>query len=131
MIALDTNILLRLITRDDAAQVARVTRFLEEVRGQTLLVTDLVLAEVVWTLLRLYRWPPAAVAETVRTLLGKPDVEFEDRDRVAAALKAFSAGADFVDQLIVETARTQGCSQLATFDAELVQRHPGFVVQPK
>lgn len=131
MIALDTNVLLRLLTHDDPAQLAAIERFFAAHPDETFLVSDLVLAETVWTLRAAFRWERPQIAAALRRLAGKPDVEFADRDHVAAALKALEAGGDFADELIVGRAREDGCASLATFDTALQARHPKFALQPK
>ena len=131
MIALDTNLLLRLLTHDDPAQLAALGRFFTAHPGETFLVPDVVLAEAVWTLRSGFRWDRPQIAAALRRLAGKPDVEFADRDHVAAALKALEAGGDFADELIVGRAREDGCASLATFDTALQARHPKFALQPK
>jgi len=131
MIALDTNILLRLLTHDDPAQLAALGRFFTARPGEMFLVPDVVLVEVVWTLRSGFRWDRPQIVAALRQLAAKPDVRFADRDRVTAALKALEADGNFADELIVGLAREEGCSALATFDLALKERHPGFVVRPK
>jgi len=131
MIALDTNILLRLLTHDDPAQLAAIGRFFTAHPDETFLVPDIVLVEAVWTLRSAFRWDRGQIAAALRRLAAKPDVKFADQDRVTAAIKAFEAGGDFADELIVGLAREEGCSALASFDLALKERHPGFVVLPK
>jgi predicted nucleic-acid-binding protein len=131
VIALDTNILLRLVTHDDPAQLAAIERFVGAHPDETFMVPDLVLAEVVWTLRAKFRWERPQIAAALRRLATKPDVRFADRDHVTAGIDALEAGGDFADELIVGAARAQGCMRLATFDAGLAARHPGFAVRPK
>lgn len=131
MIALDTNVLLRLLTHDDPAQLAAIERFFDAHPGETFLVPDLVLAEVVWTLRTGFRWERPQIASALRRLAAKPDVGFADRDQIIDALTALEAGGDFADELIVARAQADGCSALATFDTALQGRHPDFVIRPK
>lgn len=131
MIALDSNVLLRLLTHDDPAQLAAIERFFDAHPDETFLVPDVVLVEAVWTLRSAFRWDRPQIAAALRRLAAKPDVRFADRDHVTSAIKAFEAGGDFADELIVGLARKEGCSALATFDIALKERHPGFVVWPK
>ena len=131
MIALDTNLLLRLLAHDDAGQLAAIERFFKLHADETFFVPDIVLVEAVWTLRSAFRWDSARTTAALRQLAAKPDVEFEARDRVAAALKALAAGGDFADELIVGSGRGHDCTGLGTFDAGLAARHRGFAVQPK
>jgi len=130
VIALDTNVLLRLLTHDDARQLAAVVRFMEAHPGEDYFVSDLVLVETVWALFRLYRWPRASVQAALRFIEEKPDLEVEDRARFGAALRGFAAGADLADELIITQAREAECTALATFDTALLQRHASFAVKP-
>ncbi|MCX7011864.1 MAG: type II toxin-antitoxin system VapC family toxin [Candidatus Sumerlaeota bacterium] len=130
MIALDTNILVRLLLQDDQAQLAAIVSFLEGHEGERYWVSDIVWAEVVWTLLRGARWRPAQVAAALRRVAERADVLFEDWERFDGAVKALDEGGDFADRLIVEAARKQGCSRLLSLDRALLERHPDFVTKP-
>ena len=88
MIALDTNIIVRLLTHDDPAQLAAIERFFDAHPDETFLVPDLVLAEAVWTLRTTFRWERQQIAAAIRRLASKPDVGFADQDQVMAALRA-------------------------------------------
>ena len=88
MIGIDTNILLRLWLNDAPAQNKRIDALLAE-HGNTpgsLLVTDVVLAEALWTLRSAYQQDKAAQALAVHSLLDETAFAFEDRDAVAMAL---------------------------------------------
>jgi predicted nucleic-acid-binding protein len=131
MIALDTNIIVRLLTHDDPAQLAAIARFFERNTEEEFLVPDLVLAEVVWTLRTTFHWERPQIAAALRRLAAKPDVGFADQDHLNAALKAMETGGDFADALIVARVQADGCSALASFDIDLARRHPDFVINPK
>lgn len=128
MIALDTNVLLRLLTHDNRTQLAAIGRFFAAHDRETFFVPDVVLVETVWTLRAAYGWKPLQIAAGLRQLAAKPDLELAERERFSAALKALETGADFADELILGAAREQGCSAMATFDVPLQKRHPQFVV---
>jgi predicted nucleic-acid-binding protein len=81
-------------------------------------------------LLRLYRFSRQEVCTILRDFLGKTDVVFEDEAAVSAAVHEMEAGGDLADTLIVAKAREHGCSGVATFDEDLVRRHPNFAVRP-
>ena len=131
MIALDTNVIVRLLTHDDPAQLAPIGRFFDTHPEETFLVPDLVLAEVVWTLRTTFRWERLQIAAALRRLAAKPDVGFSDQDHLNAALKAMEAGGDFADALIIARAQADGCSALVSFDIDLARRQPDFVIKPK
>jgi predicted nucleic-acid-binding protein len=131
MIALDTNVIVRLLTHDDPAQLASIGRFFDTHPEETFLVPDLVLAEVVWTLRTTFRWERLQIAAALRRLAAKPDVVFSDQDHLNAALKAMEAGGDIADALIIARAQADGCSAVVSFDIDLARRQPDFVIKPK
>ena len=126
MIAVDTNVLLRYLLRDDEAQAARARRvFTSEER---VLITDLVLAETLWTLAgRRYRAAKADLIAVVDSLLQDPGVRFEDDEVIWSALQSFrETDADFADALIVHKALKtaaidDGLTAIYTFDAAALQ----------
>lgn len=119
MIGIDTNILLRLWLDDDPAQNARIDAMLQE-HGRTpgsLLVTDVVLAEAVWTLRSAFDQPKAAQLIAVRSLLDEAAFAFEDREAVSLAADLFERGScGFSDCLVVAKHARYGCHFTATFD---------------
>lgn len=130
MIALDTNILVRFITRDEPSQAAEAEHFLRQAK-EDFFVSVPVLLELVWLLDRRFQFDRDEIAQVLRALYERADFVFEDAPHVVAAVSAFERGADFADHLIYERALAQGCSRLATFDEDLAGRHPHFVVSPR
>lgn len=122
MAAADTNLLLRLILRDDAAQTAAA----EAVIAQGAWTSHLALAEAVWVLQSVYGRSPAALAEAVTLLLDASVVAVEHPGVVRAALVLFRKHPrlGFSDCLLVEQARAAGQEPLGTFDRGLA-RLPG------
>ena len=119
MIGIDTNILLRLWLNDDPAQNRRIDTLLAAQGGMpgSLLVTDVVLAEAVWTLKAAFDQDKNAQSIAVRSLLEETAFAFEDREAVSAALSLFqSASCGFADCLVVAKHARQGCDFTATFD---------------
>jgi predicted nucleic-acid-binding protein len=117
MHAVDTNVLVRLITRDDARQAAAAEAFVA--RGAW--VSHLVLAETTWVLSAAYELPAARIAVAVEMLLNHRDLAIQDPDVVAAALENFRAkpALGFSDCLVLEIARRAGHLPLGTFDKAL------------
>ena len=130
MIGIDTNILLRLWLNDDAAQNKRIDTLLAT-HGSlpgSLLVTDVVLVEAVWTLKSAFEQDRHAQLIAVRSLLHEIAFAFEDRDAVAAALSLFEAGScGFADCLVVAKHARHGCDFTATFDRGM-RKLPGVSV---
>jgi predicted nucleic-acid-binding protein len=122
MIGIDTSILLRLWLNDAPAQNRRIDAQLVE-RGSTpesVLVTDVVLAEALWTLRSAYQQDKAAQCLAVHSLLDETAFVFEDRDAVAKALEMFESHAcGFSDCLVAAKHRQHGCKFTATFDRSM------------
>ena len=130
MIGIDTNILLRLWLNDDRAQSKRIDQLLAEHGGLpgSLLVTDVVLVEAVWTLKSAFEQDKHAQLIAVRSLLEETAFAFEDREAVAAALTLFESGScGFADCLVVAKHARQGCDFTATFDRGM-RKLPGVKV---
>lgn len=122
MIGLDTNILLRLWLNDDPAQNKRIDSLLAE-HGSTpgsLLLTDVVLAEAVWTLRSAFDQDKAAQLTALRSLLDESAFAFEDREVVGKAVLLFEqSSCGFSNCLIVARHAQLGCEFTATFDRGL------------
>jgi predicted nucleic-acid-binding protein len=130
MIGIDTNILLRLWLNDDPVQSKRIDQLLAEHGGLpgSLLVTDVVLVEAVWTLKSAFEQEKHAQLIAVRSLLEETAFAFEDREAVAAALTLFESGScGFADCLVVAKHARQGCDFTATFDRGM-RKLPGVKV---
>ena len=117
MRALDTNVLVRLVTRDDARQVAAAEDFV----APGAWVSCLVLAEAVWVLSAVYELGPTQIATAVQMLLNHNDLTLQDADAVSAALAHYRRRPrlGFSDCLVLEVARKAGHLPLGTFDREL------------
>ncbi len=117
MRAVDTNVLVRLLTRDDAAQTAAAERFIA--RGAW--VPHLTLAETTWVLASVYDRGSREIASAVEMLLEHEQLTLQDADAVAAALDHYRRrpSLSFSDCLVLEIARKAGHLPLGTFDRSL------------
>jgi predicted nucleic-acid-binding protein len=117
MRAVDTNVLVRLISRDDAAQVTAAEAFV----APGAWVPHLALAEAMWVLESVYALKPAQIATAVEMLLHHKDLTLQDAEAVAAALARFRArpALGFSDCLVLEVSRKAGHLPLGTFDRRL------------
>lgn len=117
MKAIDTNVLVRLITRDDARQVAAAENFIE--KGAW--VSVLALAEATWVLNTVYELDAAQLATAVEMLLNHASLVLQDQDAVAGALKNFRAkpSLGFSECLMLALAKKAGHLPLGTFDRGL------------
>ncbi|MGH9479920.1 MAG: PIN domain-containing protein [Terriglobales bacterium] len=123
---LDTNVLLRLLVPDDAAQAAAAERLMAACeRGEvTAVVTDLVLAECIFVLESFYKRSRAAITAALLPLISHPGIETPRRAICIDALERFQRSRlHFVDCWLVATATADGLP-LATFDRALA-RQPG------
>lgn len=132
MIALDTNVLLRLLVTDAEDEAVRQRRTAErvidfaETGGEPLFVSEIVLCEAVWAMRARYRVPRAEIRSSLASLLSTKHLAFAAPERLTRALAAFAAGrGDFADYLIREHARVAGCEAVVTFDQALL-REDGF-----
>lgn len=122
MIAIDTNVLLRLWLRDDDAQFERAAKLLAPLQGEVaaVLLCDVVLAEAVWALRAAYRRSREEIATALEATLAQPAYAFEDRAAVQTAVQAFQASsADFADCLVAAKAACAGAEFTATFDRNM------------
>ncbi len=117
MRAVDTNVLVRLVTRDDARQVAAAEAFVA--KGAWL--SHLVLAEATWVLASVYQRARTDIATAVDMLLKHRDLTVQDAEVVSAALAEFRKrpALGFSDCLVLEIAHKAGHLPLGTFDAAL------------
>ena len=117
MRAVDTNVLVRLVVRDDADQV----RVAEEFVAAGAWVSQLVLAETMCVLDAVYERTPEQIATAVDMLLNHRQLTVQDSDVVAAAIESFRKrpSLGFSDCLVLEIARKVGNLPLGTFDREL------------
>jgi predicted nucleic-acid-binding protein len=119
MRAVDTNVLVRLIVRDDPQQVQAAERFIA--RGAW--VSHLALAETIWVLDAVYERTAEQIASAVEMLLNHKELTLQDADAVTVALKSFRnrPALGFSDCLVVEIARKAGYVPLGTFDRALAK----------
>jgi predicted nucleic-acid-binding protein len=119
MRAVDTNVLVRLLTRDEPKQVAVADAFVQHGAW----VSVLALAEATWVLTAVYERDARQVARAVEMLLNHQHLTLQDPEVVAAALETFRRRPTlgFSDCLLVELARKAGHLPLGTFDRALSQ----------
>jgi predicted nucleic-acid-binding protein len=117
MRALDTNVLVRLVTRDDRKQVAAAESFVS--KGAW--VSTLVLMEATWVLTAVYELTHAEISTAIDMLLHHKNFTIQEPDSVAAALERYRSrpALGFSDCLILETARKAGHLPLGTLDRNL------------
>jgi predicted nucleic-acid-binding protein len=119
MRAIDTNVLVRLITRDDPRQARSADDFIEKGAWVCLLA----LVEAVWVLSAIYKLDPRQQATAIEMLLNHTYLSIQDSDVAASALALFRAkpSLGFSDCLMLELARKAGHLPLGTFDRTLAR----------
>lgn len=128
MKALDTNVLVRFILRDDARQAEMARKYIASAAaaGEVLLVSTPVLCELVWVLEDCYGHSRQEQAAVIEKILRVAQFAFEDKELLFQALADFTKGrADFADYVIGRIARRHGCTETVTFDKAL-QGEPGY-----
>jgi len=107
--AIDTNVLLRLMTGDDAGQTHVARSLIDE----DFVLTATVLIETAWVLRSRYGWSRAALAQGLRMVVDLPHA-VSVPDHASWAIGRLEAGADFADMMHIATAA--GATRFATFD---------------
>jgi predicted nucleic-acid-binding protein len=116
MIAIDTNILVRFLTRDDEAQHLKSV---ELFRNNHVLILDTVWMESEWVPRYAYDFPAAQIVSAFRGVLGLPEVTTENTSRILSALDWHQAGFDFADALHLAGAKETDA--FYTFDQGFIQ----------
>ncbi|MFN7413702.1 MAG: PIN domain-containing protein [Dolichospermum sp.] len=125
MIGLDTNILVRYLTKDDDQQWYQAIKIVEG--GEQCFITNVVICELIWVLRsKTYNFSKEEISNIVEIMLQCAVFEWENRSVIYQALQRFKHGnADFSDYLIGAVAQQFGCTITATFDRKL-KNEKGF-----
>ena len=117
-VTLDTNVLVRLATQDDPVQAALALRVLQ--KATLIAVPTVALCEMVWVLLRGYRYTPLQVAHALRSLLQVRQVVCHT-PAVLAGLALLEGGSDFADGVIAFEGSVLGGTEFVSFDQQAVK----------
>ena len=119
MRAVDTNVIVRLIVRDDAVQTQKAEAFIADGAW----VSALVLAESIWVLESIYGLNKTQIHTTVSMLLEHQQLVMQETDVIRSALKDYAAntGVSFTDCLVVSIAKKNGHTPVGTFDKKLAK----------
>ena len=119
MLAVDTNVLVRLLARDDARQAKAADQFI----AKGAWVSHLVLAETLWVLESVYDRGAAQIIEALKLLMAHESLVLQDAETVGLALAQFQLkpALGFSDCLVLEIARKAGHMPLGTFDRALAR----------
>ena len=117
MIAVDTNLLVRFLVRDDEKQAQRAHKVMEQ---EAVFITKTVLLETEWVLRYTYEFDRVAVATALEKICGLPQAIIEDPNSVHQALDWLKTGFDFADAL--HLAVSQHAQTFYSFDRELIKK---------
>jgi predicted nucleic acid-binding protein len=119
MRAVDTNVLLRLVTRDNPEQARLADAYISGGAW----VSHLALAECAWALGTLYQRSHDKIADSIEMLLGHVELTLQDPETVAAAVALYRRrpGLGFSDCFLLEIARKAGHLPLGSFDRDLAK----------
>jgi len=129
MLGVDTNVLVRYLTRDDKSQYEKARRLIDRelAKGEPVLLSLLVLLETEWVLRSRYELAKEDIVTAFSALLDTADLALEDEPSVENAVYSWkNSAADFADCLIEARNRRLGCRATATFDGRAL-KVPGFI----
>jgi predicted nucleic-acid-binding protein len=125
-IALDTNLLVRLLTNDDPAQARQVADLIDTSAACFVPIT--VVLELEWVLRGAYQLRREAIIQALRGLIAIRHLHLEQEEQVLQALDAYAQGLDFADAL--HLLRSEGCAALVSFDRAFVRRASELSLSP-
>jgi predicted nucleic-acid-binding protein len=123
MIGIDTNLLVRYLTQDDAAQSKQSARIIDAAieAGEDLCLNHIVACELTWVLSRAYKYAKDGLLGVLEKILAAGQFAFEDKGSLWRALEAFHRSrTDFADCLIGVKNSTAGCRTTVTLDRAAV-----------
>ncbi|MBW1997827.1 MAG: type II toxin-antitoxin system VapC family toxin [Deltaproteobacteria bacterium] len=117
MIAVDTNLLVRLLTRDDPNQAKRAARIMT---NDDIFIPKTVMLETEWVLRHAYGIGKDAILKGLQKTMGLPNVSVEDQQTVFRAMSWYGLGLDFADALHLASAMK--VDKFATFDKAFIKK---------
>ena len=125
-VALDTNLLVRLLTNDDPEQARRVADLIDA--SSACFVPITVVLELEWVLRGAYQLPREAIIRAFRGLIAIRHLHLEQEQQVLQALEAYGQGLDFADAL--HLLRSEGCAALVSFDRAFAAKAGELALTP-
>ncbi len=117
MTAVDTNILVRFLVKDDKTQYESASAVF---RSGDIFIPRTVILETEWVLRYVYEFEPLRILEAFRSLFGLHNVHTEDFHIVADAISLSESGLDFADAMHI--ASSKGADKFMSFDKSLVRK---------
>ncbi len=116
MLAVDTNIVVRLLVADDERQTEQALRLFD---GGAIYLSKSVIVETEWVLRRALKAPAATFVDSLAAILSLPNLTCEDEPAVQQALVWSRAGMDFADAL--HLASSSRAERFVTFDQDMIK----------
>lgn len=130
MISVDTNIVVRLLTKDDKHQYEISFKLFQE---QEIFICDTVILETEWVLRFAYKFSPSDIYQAFTKLFGLVNVHLTNANKIAQVLEWYKSGLDFADAF--HLAQSQHCTQMYTFDRKSINKAKNLteceVIQPE
>jgi predicted nucleic-acid-binding protein len=124
MIAIDTNVLVRYLVKDDPKQARKAKALVNQLdeNDERAYISDIVICELAWVLRGRYGFSRPDIAQTLTQLTAARQLVFSSPDNTLRAIKAYENGSgDFADYLIREHAKAANCDSVVTFDKKLLK----------
>jgi predicted nucleic-acid-binding protein len=125
----DTNVLVRYLTADDAQKAEAVEQLLVQARdGEVSLITsDIVIAELVWVLSSFYKLENAIITELLRAILNTEGFKVDNSDVIEVSLDIYETESiDFIDAYIIGYMRLKGLDTLYSYDKKHLSKFAGI-----
>lgn len=121
MISVDTNVIVRFLTKDDPAQFQNSFKLFQE---QDIFICNTVVLESEWVLRFAYQFTSDRISEAFRQLFGLPNVYLSNANAIATAIEWYESGLDFADAF--HLVQSQHCAEFYTFDRKLLRKAKGL-----
>ncbi|MDX8395541.1 MAG: type II toxin-antitoxin system VapC family toxin [Mariprofundaceae bacterium] len=125
MISVDSNIIIRLITRDDDLQHRKAKALFEK---NEVFITDTVILETVWMLSYAYQYNRSQICAALNCLFGLPNIHITQPKIIADTISWYEQGLDFADALHLSTSHSQ--KEFYTFDKKFTQKAKTLNLKP-
>ena len=134
MIGVDTNILVRYFTQDDAEQAKIVEQIIDThaTSAHSLFINNIVIVELIWVLERGYKYQKEEIAKLIKQILSTEEFAFENQKLLWLALAQYNQNnLDFSDALIGEINKEACCIETLTFDKSAIKARNFTLAQRK
>ena len=121
MAAVDTNIVVRFLTQDDALQFKQSMRIF---KTQDVFIADTVILESEWVLRFAYEFKPGQIADAFKKLLGLPNVAVQNSLKISLVIDWYERVLDFADAMHLAASRNH--TQFYTFDKRFIKLAQGL-----